>query len=247
VFKQLRVGREPVLVLDGGDFLPGPADSLPGSLDAVLLEAMELMDYDAICPGERDLFRGPTALAGIAARLPLVCANLTIDGAQPVTVPALRRFERGGRSIVLTGVVDPLLYYRWPGAFEGSAARLALVDPMEALGALADSLEAADLSVVLAHASLDRILEMAPGRPEVDVWIQGHEPGLSETPGRVGKAYVIEPGPRSRQIAHFSFDPEAPEKSRLQVLKLARSRRSDSRLDRLIEGYETGPAGTRPR
>jgi len=206
VFKIARHSGERIaLVLEGGDFLPDLEDSLSAPLADFLPGVLVVMDYDAMALGERELFRGPDYLTRLAGELPLVCANVTVGGA-PVA-PAVRWFRVGERRVAVTGFLDPLLFYAWPDAFTGDAGTILVSDPVEALTAVRAELDSADAVVVLAHAGLDRVLEWGPELDFVDVLVQTHEPGLSEHPGRAGDAFVVEPGPRSRQVvrAHLEW------------------------------------------
>lgn len=238
LFQKLRVLRDAAVFLDAGDFSPATDAENPGPLSRLMVEAMELMRYDAVCPGEQELARGAAFLRDAAARLPLVAANLTVEGAP---IPAVRFFETGGRRIGVTGIVEPGLFYEWPGAFTEAAAGISLVDPLEALHGLEDTLRAADAVVVLVHAGLDYVRFAGGELDWVDVFVQGHRPELERAPGRMGSAWIVEPGTLSTQIFELKLQwPRGEEglPAQSEVWLLKQLSRSDGRIERLIKEFE---------
>jgi 2',3'-cyclic-nucleotide 2'-phosphodiesterase (5'-nucleotidase family) len=244
VFQRVRAGTTPCVIVDGGDFVADSSQALQDELSELMVEAMEIMAYDAVGLGEEELARGPQFLAEAAARLPLVCGNLRLGPGREGLIPPVRFLERDGRTVAVTGYVDPLLYYEMPGALDLPPDSLLVLDPVATLTpVIKDLRRRADLVVVLAHGSLDQVREWVPRVPAVDIVVQGHEPGMSRGLSPVGDAYLILAGPRSRQIGELSltFDAQGNRlhaNYRLFDLKKARGF-PDGRLEALVEEFET--------
>lgn len=243
VFNMARSFRYPVIVLDGGDFIPDPDDPLAAPLRDLMIEAMSDMKYDAVALGELDLLSGPEFLRRAAAALPLVCGNLQIDPGLGVTVPPVRWIDAAGKKVAVTAVLDPLLFYPAPGAFDLYGDDLVLRDMEESLGEVVASVRPkADMVVVLAHASLDAIDRLLDAVPGIDVVVQGHDPQLPNPGKKYKGAFLVVPEPHSREVAQLilSFDPPKPlaiETSRVWDLK--RTRMEDRRLDELVRAFES--------
>ena len=231
------------MIVDGGDFVPEPGDSLHDERTALMLDAMEIMAYDAVGLGEEELALGPEFLARAAGRLPLVCANLRLGPGREGLIPPVRFVERDGHTIAVTGFVDPILYYELPGALDLSPDSLLLLDPVETLlPVIREAAERAEVVVVLGHGSLDQVREWIPRVPGADAVLQGHEPGLSRGASRVEDTYLILAGPRSRQVGQLSLSLDAAGELvgvnyRLFDLKKARGY-PDTRLETLVDEFE---------
>jgi len=244
VFQRARAGAKPCLVLDGGDFVPERGDSLHAERTELMLEAMAIMAYDAVGLGEGELLLGPAFLSEAAARLPLVCANLRLGPGREGDIPPVRYLERDGRTVAVTGYVDPLLYYEQPGALDVPMDSLLVLDPVETLTPIIQDLRGrVDLIVVLAHGSLDQTRDWIARVPGTDAVVQGHEPGLSRAASLCEDTYLMLTGPRSRQVGqlNLTLDGEGTLVSvsyKLFDLKKARGF-PDTRLETLVDEFET--------
>lgn len=230
-----------MIVCDGGDFVPGPDDTLVEERGQLMLETMEIMAYDAVGVGELELLRGPGYLERAASVLPLVCANLKLHPDFEPDIPPLLWFEEGDRKIAVTGYVDPMLYYLLPGTLDRNPDSLLVLDPVESLlPVLEKARTGADIVIVLAHAEAEQITDLMEQVGPVDVVVQGHEPPNARQAGRVGNALLILPGPRSRQVAqlHMEFCGSEMERFRYRVWDLKRSAEGDARIEALVTAFE---------
>jgi 2',3'-cyclic-nucleotide 2'-phosphodiesterase (5'-nucleotidase family) len=242
VFNMIRAFRYPVTVLDGGDCVPDPADPLAGPLRDLMIQAMTAMRYDAVAVGELDLLSGPEHFRRAAAALPLVCANLQTGPGLDVDVPAVRWIDAGEQRVAVTSVLDPLLFYTAPGAFDLYGEDLVLTDAVESLKeTVAEVRPKADLVVLLAHASLEGIDGFLDAVPGIDVVVQGHAPerAVNGVP-RKGAIFVV-PEPRSRQVTQITLTLDPPRPVAVQAARLwdlRRTTREDGRLDDMVEAFE---------
>lgn len=207
VFKRLRTSHEAFLVLDGGDAVPTDSVFEYRDLAGLVVDAMARMPYDAAVPGETELALGPEAVIAEAARIPLVCANLSLTGGGDLGIPPVRWVEAGGRTVAVTGYLDPLLYYGQPDLFDHGEPPFLVRDPLEALGpVLAEARENADLIVLLAHAGPDQLAGLLPQLPGVGVVVLGHAPQERTRFETVGGVPVVYPGRRSREVAQIRVE-----------------------------------------
>lgn len=227
-----------MLLVDGGDFVPPAGDSLRTDLAAFMIEGMARMAYHAVGPGELELELGPAYLHEAAGRLPLVSANLTENGAPVPGIPRVRTLDLGGYRVAVTGYIDPLLFYEWPGAFQQQ--ELAVEDPVESLAAALAGVEA-DVTVLLAHAeraSIEDVLERVPG---VDVTVQGHKPTGSKGVGRLGDSLFLVPGYRSRDVrlATVRFGENGiPYSAGYRIYRLQAFGNFDPELERMVAAFQ---------
>lgn len=130
-----------------------------------MVEAMNLMGYDALALGPRDLGLGINALRERMeeARFAVLSANLTVEGeslAAPYTI-----MERGGVRVAVLGVTGPL-----PAPLEG----VAVSDPADAVREHLNDLSAqVDLMVVLSNLGPAPEQELARQVPGIDLIVGG--------------------------------------------------------------------------
>jgi 2',3'-cyclic-nucleotide 2'-phosphodiesterase (5'-nucleotidase family) len=243
VFNLGRSFRYPVTVLDGGDAFPDPTDPLAGPLRDLMLEAMEQMNYDAVAVGERDLLSGPKVFRRAAGVLPFVCANLQAGPGLGADVPPVRWIDAGDKRVAVTAILDPLLFYTAPGAFDLYGEDLVLRDAAESLTeTLAAVRPAADLVILLAHASLEEIDRLLDGVSGIDVVVQGHEPDRAQTGMAYKGALLVVPEPRSRQVSQLTVTLDPPQPVAVQASRLwdlRRTLKEDGRLDALVQAFES--------
>ncbi len=241
MFKKIRALPGPAVVVDGGDFTPGPADTLAVEKSELMIRTMAMMKYDAVGLGETDLIRGVEYLDEASKVLPLVCANVKLPADIQARIPAVRWLDVEGHRVAVTGYVDPLLYYVWPGAFGRSPDSLTVIDPVQALAPLIETLRPqADLVIVLAHGDKDEIGEWMNGVPPVDVVIQGHEPEIPHGPMEFGNTYLVRSGPRSRRVAQFDVNLIAPHRVKgfhFKLWDLSKIHDGDAEVDDIVKAF----------
>lgn len=241
VFSRARALPHPVIVVDGGDFVPAPEDTLRHERAELMLDAMAIMKYDAVAPGGFELQLGRDFVTEAAKRLPLVCANIEWqeDGAE---IPRVRWIEAEGHRIAVTAYIDPLLYYDLPGIVDHLDENVIVLDPVENLeSVMAEVRSEANLVVLLAHAGLAQIQEVLHQVAGIDVVVQGHAPEDAEPLVRLEHADLVVPGPRSRQVAQLNLVLDADNNvtdRNARLWNLSRLTQGDRRLDDLVRGFQ---------
>jgi 5'-nucleotidase/UDP-sugar diphosphatase len=161
----------PLLVVDAGNSLMGETLSL-NSEGRVILEAMNLMGYDALGVGTGELLKGPEVLQQriAEAQFPVLSSNLVhSDSGAPVLEPYVV-IERGSVRFGVIGVSSPTvlegLESLWPG--------VTVVAPEDVLAAAIAQLSGqADLIVVLSQLGLEADLALAGAVEGIDVIVGG--------------------------------------------------------------------------
>jgi 2',3'-cyclic-nucleotide 2'-phosphodiesterase (5'-nucleotidase family) len=184
--------QQPVLVLDAGSTLIGQWLGLQ-SEGKVVVEAMNLMGYDAMNIGQTDLSKGLEVLQARAqeAEFPFLSANLVWqESGAPVFEPYVI-LERGGLQVGLIGVTgqDALQ------GLERMAPGAAMRDPVESVRqALAEIADQVDLVILLSHLGLEEDKALAAQVPGLDVILGGKTRQLMRAPEWVGQTAITQVG-----------------------------------------------------
>jgi 2',3'-cyclic-nucleotide 2'-phosphodiesterase (5'-nucleotidase family) len=231
VLKRARTYTYPSVILEGGDFTAPPDDSLRSERFDLFVKSMAFMGYDAVGLGDAELDLGQDAVRLASAKLPLVCANLADTTGWGV--PAVRRVERGGFHILITGYVDPSLVMK-----SGL-----LADPVESLKRVVPKL-AADSTIVilLGHGSDTELQEVLAQFPSIDVAVRGHViedgPALTE----IGRLPILIPERKGRNVvqltADFTLDGLLADRT-LRTWELKQETRGHAKIDALVKDFET--------
>ena len=234
----------PVVVTDGGDFAPAQTDSHRVEIAQFLLEGMGAMHYDAIAVGEMDLAQGPAYLHQAAGRLPLVGANVRFGPGLAESLAAVRWADVKGKKVAITAVLDPILYFESPGAFAMTDSLMV----MDATAALRNALVGigtkADVIVAIIHAERTRALEILRSVSDLprtpDIVVIGHEPMGPRAEEKVDRTFVLQPGPRSREISLFTltYADTSVIRTNLQVYRLANLSAGDPTLDAMTKAFQ---------
>lgn len=221
ILRKARRLKHPAVVVDGGDFVPGPGESLRVERAELMLDVMERLGYDAVGIGDLDLLLGPEFISRAAARLPLVSANLQLGDHLDIEIPRVRWVTHGHRRIAITSFMDPAVFYCWPDVFETHGEDFVILDVEESLASLLQKLrEEADVIVLLGHAPIEQMTGYLDVLPTVDVVIQGHDPQETTAHIILAGTPVMIPGPHSREVAQLT----------IEVLETGKSRPLRSRL-----------------
>jgi 2',3'-cyclic-nucleotide 2'-phosphodiesterase (5'-nucleotidase family) len=225
-----------VVVVDAGDLLQGspfaeyrrrvgPQDPDP------LIEAMNLVGYDAATPGDRDLEVGLEALrqATAGARFPWVSGNLRLDPADTPVFQPSAVVQRQGVRVGITGFTTPGAMVWNRGRMRGTR----LVRLADAAGpVLAGLRRDADVVVALVHAGLggpssydttgvgaeQGAAELAGLSARPDLVVVGHSHrAIRDT--TLGGVHFVQPRPDALELAVVHLD-LAREKNRWRILRV---------------------------
>jgi len=154
-----------VLLLDAGDTLISDRWLAKQSQGKIVIEAMNLMGYDAMALGERDLQLGPKTLRQrmADAAFPFLSANVELKGklfAEPYVIK-----EIDGHRIAIIGLTGVI-----PDAAHGFQVR----DPLETAQRLVAELRPqADIIILLAHVGQEMEQRLKEEVEGIDVIVGG--------------------------------------------------------------------------
>lgn len=189
--------QEPVVLLDSGDslFHGGQFASVPDpDQGALLVEMMNVMGYDAIALGERELY---APLVAVQTRLqeiqfPILSANVDAAGVLTHVQPYLLR-EVGGHPVAIVGVTSMVAAQR----LEALGLDLTVQEPIAAVGRAVDEAgKQADIIILLSNVDRSVAKALAQGVPGIDAII-----GLSGG-GQLDPVAI--PGAEGQVVLHAS-------------------------------------------
>ncbi|MGH7723975.1 MAG: hypothetical protein ACREOU_00960 [Candidatus Eiseniibacteriota bacterium] len=179
------------LVVEAGDFAPDASKPHEASRLDFQFGMMNLIGYDAIGVGERELAFGYERLAGIAAKskTPVISTNL-IDKA--TGKPAFRPYvivPKGNLKVGVFSLLSPKI------DLGASATPLLVEDPVAtAQKTVAELRKKADVVVLLAHVGRVEGEDLAAQVPGIDVVILAHHPGFVAQGRKVNEAITVASG-----------------------------------------------------
>jgi len=196
------------LTLDTGDALSGTplADVFDGY---VPIQAMNKLEYDAMCLGVHDFDFGADILKQriAEASFPVVCANVrSTDTGEPFTAPYIV-IEREGVRIALLGLVTGDLANRVaPQHFPN----LQVLDPVQTAQQLIPQLSSqADVIIALTHLGINEDIRLASEVRGIDVIIGGMSHSELQVPMKFEETLIVHNPEYARNVGmlKLSFDP----------------------------------------
>ena len=232
VLKRARTYTYPSILVDDGDFTALPDDSLRSERFDLFVKSMAVMDYDAVGLGDAEFDLGKEAIRSAARTLPLVCANLADTTGWGI--PPVRRMERGGFHILITGYVDPSLVMTNAGMLSNPVESLKRVIPPQA----SDS----TIVILLGHGSQGQLEDLLAQFPSVDVVVRGHVMEDGPAMKELGKLPILVPERKGRNVVQLTadFTPEGTLADRsLRTWELKQEQRGHAKIDAWVRDFET--------
>ncbi len=208
VIKQERAKGGFSLLVDAGDSLVGDRDPAKRTLGQTSVSAMNLLHYDGMALGPKDLALGLEALRKrtAEAEFAVLSANAVVSATGELVADPYVLRRLGGHSIALIGLSGE------PGTQE-----IAVRDPLETARAMVvEVAPQADIIILLSYAGTPTDQQIAESVEGIDLIISGgpfqlQTPWQSEKTGTlVLHADQTSPGHAGRQLgmAQLSFDDE---------------------------------------
>lgn len=232
-----------ILVVDAGDYTGGE-NAYGAALGRVMMDAMELMEYDAMTFGEWDLNQGTGYLRDLVedGEVAWVHTNYDIVGLEEAGHRTLV-VEKGGRKIGLIGLLNPTITL-------SPVVRDSVIVDEDIVGsarrAVAELRErGVDAVVALSHLSYRADRALAQEVEGIDLIVSGHG-GKSLTSAELAApgTWIVAPGDLGRFLgrATLEFDGSAEEPRVAGVtgdlVVLHPSVPDDPRLQPLFDRYE---------
>jgi len=193
-----------VLLLEAGDAFHGQSIGNLSQGQAIV-EIMNVMQYDAMVPGNHDFNFGQARLMELArmARFPMLAANVG-----PTTLPSHIIREMGGKRVAIIGVATPETAFKThPRNVEG----LTFTDPVVAVSRLVATLRPqVDFIIALSHLGQDgdyTSIRLAQEVQGLDLIIDGHSHDTLAL--QVGRTIIVQAGEFGSALGRvgITFDP----------------------------------------
>jgi len=200
----IRQTRSDVLLLDGGDVMTGNPITeriYKGASGGTLFEMMNMIGYDAWCPGNHDLDISQANLLALAAiaKFPTLCANLVNDRQQfPLHNIPYTIIERNGLRIGIIGILSQELYSL---VLQANLTGLRVLSPEETTQKYVDLLRPkTDLVIALTHQGVDEDSALAASVHGLDMIVGGHSHTRLKTPRVVNGVYIVQTGSNTENL-----------------------------------------------
>jgi 2',3'-cyclic-nucleotide 2'-phosphodiesterase (5'-nucleotidase family) len=226
------------LIVDAGDFAPEASNPIEETRIEFQFHAMEMLGYDAIGIGERELNFGVAKLRALAAasKVPVLSANLMDKKTgQPAFKPWVI-VKKGNLKVGVFSVLGPKIDLPAKASDE-----LVVTDAVEAARVtVAELRKQCDVVVAMTHVGRVEGEDIAAQVPGIDVVILSHHPGFVAQGRRVNGAITVASGEQIQNMGVTKVLLDGKKVSDLQsealILMPEVGERSD--VARLIKDFE---------
>ncbi|MBI4667707.1 MAG: redoxin domain-containing protein [Elusimicrobia bacterium] len=191
----------PLLIVDTGDNMPTTQADEKKCL--AVTEALGLIPYDAMVPGEQEFTLGAKfALDKILLpERPYLTLNLGVcPDKKTCAIPyqGHKIIEKGGLKIGLIGIFHEDVVELASSALKKSLKIFPLEKKLRA--ALKSIRPQADVVILLSHSGLMQDQALAEQFPEIDLIVGGHSQDLLKKPVEAGKVKILQAGPGGQYV-----------------------------------------------
>jgi 2',3'-cyclic-nucleotide 2'-phosphodiesterase (5'-nucleotidase family) len=205
----IRHTRSDVLLLDGGDVMTGNPITervYKGASGGTLFEMMNMIGYDAWCPGNHDLDVSQANLIALAsiAKFPTLCANLVNDQHQfPLHNIPYTIIKRNGLRVGIIGIISQELYSL---VLQANLTGLRVLSPQETTQKYVDLLRPkTDLVIALTHQGVDEDSALAASVHGLDMIVGAHSHTRLKVPRVVNGVYIVQTGSNIENLGVVSL------------------------------------------
>jgi 2',3'-cyclic-nucleotide 2'-phosphodiesterase (5'-nucleotidase family) len=201
--KQKRQNSSHLLLLDAGDSLFGDRFLGQQTQGKVVVEAMNLLRYDAMALGGGDMRLGLDTLRQrmAEAEFPFLSANLVLSGTETLLTEPYIVKELGDHRVAIIGLTEP-------GAANAVQGAVTVFNPIEtARRYVAEVSSQASIIIVLSHLGVEEDMKLAGEVEGIDLIVSGTGQGhlgqavQNETTGTlIFQAEVPSPGHAGRRV-----------------------------------------------
>ena len=216
--KQERQASSHLLLLDAGDSLFG--DRLLGqqTQGKGVVEAMNLLGYDAMALGGGDMRLGLDTLRQrmAEAEFPFISANVVLSGTETLFTEPYTIKEMGDHKVAIIGLTEP-------GAADAVQGAVTVLDPIETARRYVEEVSPkAGIIIVLSHIGVEEDMKLAGEVEGIDLIVSGTgqvslgQAAKNETTGTfIIQAEVPSPGHAGRMVgvARLQIDSQGEIKS----------------------------------
>ena len=200
------------LLLDAGDVMTGnpiTERTYKGAFGGALFEMMNMIGYNAWCPGNHDFDVSQDNLAKLIsiARFPAVCANLLPEkglaslGARPYVI-----LTCGGLRVGVIGIISQDLYGL---VNQNNLVGIKVLSPSETVQKYVEELlPQTDLLIALTHQGFDKDSLMATEVKNLDIIVGGHSHTRLRQPQKVNGILIVQTGSNCENLGELTVTVE---------------------------------------
>ncbi|MFH1783543.1 MAG: 5'-nucleotidase C-terminal domain-containing protein [bacterium] len=207
--KAIRTQRkdDKILLLDSGDFFHGTVEG-NSSQGRAIIEAMNIMGYDALSLGNHDFAFGEENLARLAKEAGFHFLGANITKKDSTTHPQYLKPYMIKKSpeitIVVIGVITPETISM---NFYDHVKGIDILNPAKTVARHLNELQDknVDLIILVSHLGHREDMVIAECFPQVDVIIGGHDHVILESPREVGDTLVCQAGENGYRVGNLEL------------------------------------------
>ena len=202
--KEVRKTSENVLLLDGGNTLFGNQPLVEQTQGQAIVEAMNLLGYDAMVLGSEDFRLGLDVLRQRMdeAAFPILSANAVLSGTDQLFAKPYVIKDIGGHKVAIIGLTNQ-------EAANASGRAIVVLDPLDALQDLMDEVsKEADVIIVLSHLGTVVDMQMAGQVEGIDLIVGGQSRDVLDPPlwDEASRTVIAQAGYRGEWIGVVSLE-----------------------------------------
>jgi 5'-nucleotidase/UDP-sugar diphosphatase len=237
--KEARETSENVLLLDGGNTLFGNQPLAKQTQGQAIVEAMNLLGYDAMVLGGEDFWLGLDVLRQRMeeAEFPILSANVVLAKTEQLfAVPYVIK-EIGDHKVAIIGLTNQ-------EAANAAGGDVVVLDPLETLKDVMDEVgEEADVIIVLSHLGAEVDFQMAGQVKGIDLIVGGHSRDVLHPPLWIEASgtVIAQAGYQGQRIGIVSLETDSQGKvvdHQGEVLFLTDQFADDPEMMAFLEQYE---------
>jgi 2',3'-cyclic-nucleotide 2'-phosphodiesterase (5'-nucleotidase family) len=237
--KQVRETSENVLLLDGGNTLFGSKPLVQQTQGQAIVEAMNLLGYDAMVLGDQDFRLGLDVLRQRMeeAEFPILSANVVMAGTDQLFAAPYVIKEIGDHKVAIIGLTNQ-------EAASAAGGTIIVLDPLEALQDLMGEVsEEADVVIVLSHLGTVMDLQLAGEVQGIDLVVGGMSRDVLDPPlwDEPSSTVIAQAGYQGQRIGVVSLETDSQGKvagHEGQVVVLTKEFADDSEMMAFLDQYE---------
>jgi 5'-nucleotidase/UDP-sugar diphosphatase len=236
--KEERNASENVLLLDGGNTLLGD-DLAQQTQGKAIVEAMNLLGYDAMVLGDQDFGLGLDVLRQRMeeAKFPILSANVMIAETNQLFATPYVIKEIGDHKVAIIGLTNQ-------EATQAVRGAVVVLDPLETLQDLMVKVsKEADLIIVLSHLGMETDMQIAGEVKGIDLIVGGKSQDVLDPPVWIeaSSTVIVQAGHQGQYIGvvHLEIDSQGKVASHKgEVVLLTEEFADDPEMRALLDQYK---------
>jgi 2',3'-cyclic-nucleotide 2'-phosphodiesterase (5'-nucleotidase family) len=237
--KEVRKTSENVLLLDGGNTLFGNQPLVQQTQGQAIVEAMNLLGYDAMVLGSEDFWLGLNVLRQRMeeAKFPILSANVVMAETDQLFATPYVIKEIGNHKVAIIGLTNQ-------EAASAAGGGIVVLDPLETLEDLVGEVSTkADVIIVLSHLGTEVDFQMANEVQGIDLIVGGLSRDVLDPPAWIEASgtVIVQAGYQGQRIGVVSLEIDSQGKvagHQGQVVLLTDELADDPEMRALLDQYQ---------